>query len=98
MQSPSYNKKYAASLPDIADAASQASSADKVLDLLVSNAEYDFGSGAWFLTTQCDKGVRKRLQSGSEEGWEAYIRDCVDTEANGERRKYWEKAVHALGE
>ena len=98
MQSPSYNKKYAASLPDIADAASQASSADKVLDLLVNNAEYDFGSGAWFLTTQCDKGVRKRLQSGSEEGWEVYIRDCVDTEANGERRKYWEKAVHALGE
>ncbi|PKY04474.1 hypothetical protein P168DRAFT_311024 [Aspergillus campestris IBT 28561] len=97
MQSPTYNQKYAASLPDIADAAKQASDADKVLDLLVKNKEYDFGSGAWFLTTQCEEDVRKRLQSGSEEGWKAYIRDCVGTEANGERREYWERAVNALG-
>ncbi|PLB41791.1 uncharacterized protein BDW47DRAFT_122242 [Aspergillus candidus] len=98
MQSPTYNQKYASSLPDIADAAEQASSdADKVLDLLVDKTEYDFGSGAWFLTTQCGDDVRKQLQSGSEKGWKAYIRDCVGTEANRERRGYWERAVDALG-
>lgn len=98
MQSPEYNQKYAASLPDISDAAEQASSdPDKVLDLLVENAEYDFGSGAWFLTTQCGEDVRGQLQSGSEEGWVAYIRDCVGTEANAERREYWGRAVDALG-
>lgn len=98
MQSPSFNAKYASSIPAISDKVSAANGdAGQILDILLADKEYDFGSGAWFLTTQCDQGVRESLQSGSEEGWEGYISGCVGTEANDGRRGYWESAVKALG-
>jgi hypothetical protein len=98
MQSPSYNKKYASSLPALKDQISKvANSPVDLLDLLRNNKTYDFGSGAWFLTTQCSKEVRTALQSGSEEGWQRYISDCVGTSVTEERKEYWQRAVKALG-
>ncbi|GFF53898.1 hypothetical protein IFM46972_09889 [Aspergillus udagawae] len=98
MQSPAFNAKYAASLPALADKLKGVSGDPAgVLDLLLSNEEYDFGSGAWFLTTQCSQDVRSELQSGSEAGWQKYITSCVGTDANEERKAYWTRAVQALG-
>lgn len=98
MQSPSYNKKYAASLPALKSSVSKVSNDPAaLLNLLRDNETYDFGSGAWFLTTQCSKDVRAQLQSGSESGWQMYISDCVGTSVTEERKAYWEKAVKALG-
>ncbi|GKZ72129.1 hypothetical protein AnigIFM56816_010283 [Aspergillus niger] len=98
MQSPSYNSKYAASLPALAGQLSSVSGDPTgVLNLLLANEDYDFGSGAWFLTTQCSASVRSQLQSGSEAGWAAYITDCVGTNANDDRKAYWTRATQALG-
>lgn len=97
MQSPEFNAEYAESIEEISDEVAEADGdVGKILDLLLSKEEYDFGSGAWFLTTQCDDDVRKQLQDGEEEGWAAYITECVETEANDDRREYWEAAVEAL--
>ena len=95
MQSPTYNKKYATSIPSLKDK-SQCVTAGEVLDLLLANKEYDFGSGAWFLTTQCSSDVRTALQKGDEQGWEGYITGCVGTEASQGRKVYWKRAVGAL--
>lgn len=98
MQSPTYNNKYAHSIPLIADKVRQAGN-DKgqLLDLLLADKEYDFGSGAWFLVSQCSDVVRESLKERGEEGWEGYVKDCVGTEANEERRGYWKRAVEVLG-
>ncbi|SPO06734.1 uncharacterized protein DNG_09428 [Cephalotrichum gorgonifer] len=97
MQSPAFNLKYAQSIPEIRDEVSQANGdVVQILDLLLSNEEYDFGSGAWFLRMQCDEDVQAQLRSGTEEGWEAYITKCVGTDANAARRAYWQKAVEVL--
>ncbi|KAJ5570280.1 uncharacterized protein N7459_009710 [Penicillium hispanicum] len=98
MQSPSYNKKYASSIPALKDKVAQvANSPTDLLDLLRNDETYDFGSGAWFLTTQCSKDVRSALQDGSETGWQNYISSCVGTSVTDERKEYWERAVKALG-
>ncbi|PYH98869.1 hypothetical protein BO71DRAFT_394826 [Aspergillus ellipticus CBS 707.79] len=98
MQSPTYNSKYASSILALASQLSAvANDPAKLLDLLRANPEYDFGSGAWFLTTQCSADVRGQLQSGSEDGWKAYISGCVGTEASDDRKQYWERARQALG-
>lgn len=98
MQSPSFNKKYASSLPELKDKLpSVSNSPADLLDLLRNDGTTDFGSGAWFLTTQCSKEVRAALADGSESGWERYISDCVGTSVTDERREYWERAVEALG-
>lgn len=97
MQSPDFNAEYAGSIEAISDEVSEAKGDKaKILDLLLANEEYDFGSGAWFLTSHCEDDVRNQLQSGSQEGWEVYITDCVRTEANEGRKGYWEAAVEAL--
>lgn len=97
MQSPEFNLKYAKSIGAIRDKVAEAkSNKEQILDLLLADKEYDFGSGAWFLTSQCSDDVRKQLQSGSEEGWKAYITQCVGTDANDDRKGYWQKAVEAL--
>lgn len=98
MQSPSYNKKYASSIPALKDQIAKVSNSPAdLLDLLRENKTYDFGSGAWFLATQCSAAVRSALRDGSETGWQNYIADCVGTSANDERKEYWERAVKALG-
>ena len=98
MQSPSYNKKYASSLPALADKLPAVSDDPAaLLDLLRANEAFDFGSGAWFLTTQCSADVRAALQRGDQAGWERYITECVGTSVTDERKTYWERAVKVLG-
>ncbi|QKX60031.1 uncharacterized protein TRUGW13939_07173 [Talaromyces rugulosus] len=94
MQSPSFNKQYASSIPEIKDRVNNNVSA--TLDLLLSRAHWDFGSAAWFLTTQCSEEVRLGLLQGSQAGWEAYISGCVNTTVTEERRAYWKRAVDVL--
>lgn len=98
MQSPAFSKKYAESIAELKSKVSflESSPADLV-NLLRENDTYDFGSGAWFLATQCSKDVRSVLQDGSGSGWKKYINDCVEANITDERREYWQRAVTALG-
>ncbi|KAJ5569136.1 hypothetical protein N7450_011622 [Penicillium hetheringtonii] len=97
MQSAAFNKKYAKSISELEGKVfSVEGSPAALLDLLRENETYDFGSGAWFLTTQCSADVRSALQDGSEAGWKRYITDCVETTVTHERKEYWERAVKAL--
>ena len=57
MQSPAYNKNYATSIPSLEGKVSQSANSSKVLDLILAKKKYDFGSGVWFLTTQCSGDV-----------------------------------------
>lgn len=69
---------------------------NSVRALLTGNDAYDFGSAAWFLTTQCSSDVRTQLQTGSLSGWENFITKCVSTTVTDERQAYWTRAIAAL--
>ncbi|KAI4161478.1 MAG: hypothetical protein LQ342_004881 [Letrouitia transgressa] len=98
MQSFEFNKKYAQSIPALKDkVAAAGDDKNAVRALLLANEEYDFGSAAWFLTTQCTQPIQNGLKSGSLEGWKAYITDCVGTTVTEERQEYFDRAVKALG-
>ncbi|KKZ60617.1 hypothetical protein EMCG_04718 [[Emmonsia] crescens] len=93
MQMPQSNGAYAESLDEIKnDLAKAKGDVAAVLDLLLKSEDHDFGSAAWFLTTQCTPEVRKRLESGSQEGWEEYLTGCVHTTVTPQRKGYWERA------
>lgn len=102
MQSPDFNTKYAESItdPDIKSKVAGVSN-DKaaLVKLLNTKDDVSFGSGAWFLTTQCPKDVRAALAKGDEAGWKKYITDkgCVGTTVTDERKYYWGNATLALG-
>lgn len=96
MQSPTYNKQYATSISSLKGRSSQSVNTGEVLDLLLANKQYDFGSGAWFLTSQCSGDVRTALQKGDEQGWKGYITGCVGMEKSQGRKAYQERAVGAL--
>lgn len=94
---PDYNLKYAESIPELASELDDIrDQPDKVLDLLLEDEMYDFGSGAWFLTSQCEESVRDALRKGDEQGWREYISQCVGTTVTDARKGYWEKAKEAL--
>ncbi|KAL4926475.1 uncharacterized protein BDV17DRAFT_152937 [Aspergillus undulatus] len=97
MQSADYNKEYALSFPALAPRVKEAGDdMEAILDIVLEDPVRDFGSGAWFLTTQCTAEQREALKSGSEEGWAGYIADCVKTGVD-DRRDYWNAAKKALG-
>jgi hypothetical protein len=107
MQMINYNVLYAQSIPSlvanvtaITGGASGASlstdQANAVRDLLTSDDNLDFGSGAWFLTTQCPAAIRTELQTGSLAGWEQYISSCVGTTVTDDREAYWTRAITEL--
>ena len=60
MQSPTYNKKYATSIPSLKDKSSQSTNAGEVLNLLLTNKEYDFGLSclaSWLVGTLFMRGL-----------------------------------------
>lgn len=95
LQSPDFNKKYATDVLG-ADKISGKSPAD-ILDMLTADKVTDFGSAAWFLTTQCQTGVRTQLQTGSEAGFNAHLACVGTTDPNGQRKTKWLAAKAALG-
>ena len=97
MQSAFFNQKYAASLPELRDRYTRVcNDSSLILDLLVSEPTWDFGSAAWFLTTQCTGKQRAGLQSGSDAAWEDYMRDCLGHPVTPGRREYWNRAIYEL--
>lgn len=100
MQSAAYNLEYAESLSlDIGSLPSNSQTAAELNQnraLLTSNDDYDFGSAAWFLTSQCSSSVRESLQTGSQAGWAAYMEECIGTPVTPGRLTYWQNAVAAL--
>ncbi|OJD28389.1 hypothetical protein ACJ73_00198 [Blastomyces percursus] len=97
MQVAENNAKYAESLDEIKDELAKVKGdKDAVLDLLLRSDDHDFGSAAWFLTTQCSPEVREGLQSGSQEGWEKYLTRCIWAEVTQQRRDYWKRTKTAM--
>ncbi len=95
MMSPAFVQEYVDSIPEVS-AQAVGSEPAQVL-ALVQGDEYSFASAAWFLSTQCDAGVRQGLQTGTLEGWMGWVSGCVGTTVTEERQAYWERAVVALG-
>jgi hypothetical protein len=109
MQAGVFNLLYAQSIPALAaplGAITGGAAADTlttsqlepVLALLIDNTTYDFGSAAWFLTTQCTTDIQSGLQSGSLSGWQEYISECVGTAATADRQALWQTASTAFGQ
>ncbi|KJR82432.1 uncharacterized protein SPSK_03636 [Sporothrix schenckii 1099-18] len=95
MQSPAYNAEYAAAIPELASGVAAANGdPDAVLALLTVD-DYNFGSGAWFLSSQC-ASIRSQLQTNTDDGFIAYM-GCVGATMTSERLDYWHTAQKAFG-
>lgn len=109
MQFPTYTTQYASHLASQNQTFQQKLSAlssptdvGLVLDLILEVPEYDFGAGAWFLSTICGGDVRRGLQEGSpsEDGWRGFLTGCVGVVPAAdweERGRYWGVAKEVLG-
>lgn len=97
MQSAKYNQEYAKSIAALARylPAARAVGDNAVLKLLTTYTNYDFGSAAWFLTTQC-QDARKAFQRGGDAGWKAYLK-CIGTEDTSDRKAYYDRAIEVFG-
>ncbi len=101
MQMFDFNLLYAQSIPALAaplaaiGAVATDPQRDQVL-ALVTPDEYNFGSGPWFLTTQCAPTVAADPASGSDAAFAAYMA-CIGTSLTAERQDYWVRAKTAFG-
>jgi len=95
MQMPTFNQEYASSIPALAGSLAEAGTdVNKVL-ALVNTDEYNFGSGAWFMTTHCADAFNQ-LATDLEGGWAAYL-TCVGVASDADREAYWTRAKVAFG-
>jgi hypothetical protein len=98
MAMPDYVKQYATAIVGAdAVAEAEAKGGDEglkaVLALANGDDEKSFGSGAWFVSTQCRKDVRAGLVAETEDGWHKFLAECVNTEPNTERDPAWVAAI-----
>jgi hypothetical protein len=97
MQSPAYNLLYAESVIP-ADQLAPVENDPVAVLALVNTDELGFASAAWYVTTQRNcPAYRPGLQSGSLEGWHAYLTECVQTTATGDRDAVWNSAIALVG-
>lgn len=103
MQMPNFNLKYAQSIPPVAAKVAgipsvDGLSAERLNQILsyVTPDQYNFGSGAWFLVTQCPSSVRDALKANVDDGFKAYM-GCVGVDAGPERTAYLTRAKQAFG-
>ncbi|KAI5309753.1 hypothetical protein KEM55_002490 [Ascosphaera atra] len=88
MQSPEFNKKYATDIPWVnqvlgLDRTVNGPEPMNILNTLNGNDTTSFGSGAWFLAKNCDDKTRQQLQAGGEDGFKAYMVNCVQIGESG---------------
>ncbi|KAF7563452.1 hypothetical protein G7046_g692 [Stylonectria norvegica] len=102
MQSPGFNLKYAQQIDALKDKVAPyktvVGASNDTLDAilaLVTPDEYNFASGPWFLTTQCEPSVRETLDKDPDAGFEAYM-DCVGVNVDDGRLAYWKRAKEAF--
>jgi hypothetical protein len=98
MAMPNYVKLYATDVAGAeAVAQAEAKSGDAglnaVLALVNGDDEKSFGSGAWFVSTQCSADVRAGLVAETEDGWHKFLTECVETEADTSRDPAWVAAI-----
>ncbi|KAK0384681.1 hypothetical protein NLU13_8767 [Sarocladium strictum] len=103
MQMAAYNLKYAKSIDKVKGQVADINSVDGLSDdelnrirSLVTPDEYNFASGPWFLTTQCEDSVRQELRANVDQGFAAYM-GCVGVEVSAERTAYLDRAKKAFG-
>lgn len=103
MQMAKYNLLYAKSLDGVKDKVADINSVDGLSDdrlneilSLVTPDEFNFGSGPWFLATQCGQDVRDSLKGDIDQGFEAYM-GCVGVTVTEERKAYLTRAKDAFG-
>jgi hypothetical protein len=98
MAMPDYVKQYATAIvgADVV-AEAEAKGGDEglkaVLALVNGDDEKSFGSGAWFVSTQCSKDVRAGLVAETKDGWHKFLAECVNTKPNAERDPAWIAAI-----
>ena len=95
MQSAAFNQKYAQSIPAL-DGQLAGLGPAALTALLVQNIDYDFGSGAWFLTTQCGASVVSGMKNAGAASFAAYL-GCIHTPVTSDRTAYYNRALEALG-
>ncbi|OAQ97769.1 hypothetical protein LLEC1_00565 [Akanthomyces lecanii] len=103
MQMARFNLLYAKSLAGVEEKVADISSVDGLppdrlnyILSLVTPDEHNFGSGPWFLTTQCRGTVRDALQRNIDEGFAEYMA-CVGVSVTPERLAYLTRAKKAFG-
>ncbi|KAJ4135515.1 hypothetical protein NW765_009487 [Fusarium oxysporum] len=103
MQMPNYNLLYAKSIPELAKGwqgieSVEGLSDQELGDLLddVTVDKYNFGSGPWFLKTQCKEDVRQAFKTDVDTGFQKYIEECVGTDLQP-RLEYFQRAKTAFG-
>ncbi|RFU73104.1 hypothetical protein TARUN_9146 [Trichoderma arundinaceum] len=103
MQMANFNLLYAQSIDSIKDQVSQFTTTDGLStdDLnhilsLVQPDEFNFASGAWFYTTQCDSSVKEALWADVDTGFQKYM-ECVGVQVTDDRLAYFNRAKEAFG-
>lgn len=103
MQMAEFNLMYANSINTVKAGVANVTSVDglpeeelnRILSLVTPD-EYNFASGQWFLTTQCEDSVRQELRADIDQGFSAYMA-CVGVEVAAERTEYLDRAKKAFG-
>jgi hypothetical protein len=106
MQMATYNLMYANSIPAVKTKVTQAGyttvdtmTDDQLNEVLgwVNVDEYNFGTGPWYLTTQCPATIRDALIADIDTGFATYMSECVGVEVTTERTAYLTAAKEAFG-
>lgn len=102
MQMANFNLMYAKSLDGVKDKVADIDSVDGLdpdklnyILSLVQPDEFNFGSGPWFLTTQCPGDVREALRANIDSGFQRYM-GCVGVSVTEERKAYLDRAKQAF--
>lgn len=102
MQLANFNLKYAQSIDSLKSQVSQFTTTDGLSndDLnhilsLVQPDEFNFGSGPWFYSTQCDQSVKQALWDNIDTGFEKYMA-CVGVTVTDDRLAYFTRAKAAF--
>ncbi|KAI2609551.1 uncharacterized protein GGS25DRAFT_220460 [Hypoxylon fragiforme] len=96
------NLKYAQSIEElkghvagVTEATATDDKKNEILHLVIDD-KYNFGSGPWYLTTQCKPDVVEGLKSASDESFLAYMACVGIQDVNPKRLGYWTAAKKAF--
>jgi hypothetical protein len=100
MQMKDFNQQYLKAIGNDTTVDLNSNSSLNAMMDIVTEDEYNFGSAAWFYSTQCSAEVKNLIDSDADRdtGFDKYMTDCVQTEQSPDRLAYWTTAKAAFAD
>ena len=67
------------------------------MQAVIKDDFWNFNSAVWYLEKYCSDKVKAEMKMGTDNGFNLYVTECINTGMDADRQAYWKRAKDFFG-